>query len=91
MLANSLSGGLLVATAIPEYPPKSQLIEELLEKSRSNKAKNDQKRLDSYYERNFKEYFEFVEGTLRNKNETELSETEKGILKWLEKSRSKKK
>ncbi|KAH7440424.1 hypothetical protein KP509_04G106600 [Ceratopteris richardii] len=92
LLASSFSGALVAAslsTSIPEYPPKSQLIEELLERSRANKTKNDQKRLESYYERNFKEYFEFIEGTIKNKSD--LTDAEKGILKWLEKSRSKKK
>eukprot|EP00250_Pteridium_aquilinum_P005276 c15394_g1_i1 orf=72-488(+) len=93
LLASSLAGAFLVATSLdkspPEYPPKSQLIEKLLEKSRANKAKYDQERLDSYYNRNFKEYFEFLEGTIRNKSE--LTENEKDILKWLDKTRSKKK
>ncbi|KAI5078731.1 hypothetical protein GOP47_0006402 [Adiantum capillus-veneris] len=89
LLAISLSSAFLATTTIPEYPPKSQLIEQLLEKSRANKTKNNQKRLNSYYERNFKEYFEFVEGTLQNR--TDLSENEKDILKWLERTRSKKK
>lgn len=39
-------------------------------------------RLDSYYKRNYKDYFAFEEGTLRQKKE--LTETEKGILDWLD-------
>jgi hypothetical protein len=40
-------------------------------------------RLDDFYKRNYKEYFEFVEGSVRNKKE--LSEAEKGIVEWLAK------
>jgi hypothetical protein len=42
-------------------------------------------RLESYYKRNYKDYFEFVEGTLKEKKE--LSESEKGILDWLQKNK----
>ncbi|XP_038991117.1 L-type lectin-domain containing receptor kinase S.6-like [Hibiscus syriacus] len=41
------------------------------------------KRMEKYYRRNYKDYFEFVEGTLKGKKEQELSEAEKGILDWL--------
>lgn len=40
-------------------------------------------RLDSYYKRNYKDYFEFVEGSIKGKTEAELSESEKRILEWL--------
>lgn len=40
-------------------------------------------RLDSYYKRNYKDYFEFVEGSTKGKTEAELSESEKRILEWL--------
>lgn len=85
----AVAASLDIKPTTPEYPPKSPFIEQLLERSRANKAKNDQERLNSYYERNYKEYFEFLEGTIKNK--TELTETEKGILKWLDKTRSKNK
>lgn len=42
-------------------------------------------RLDNYYKRNYKDYFEFVEGSLSRKEE--LSESEKGILEWLQKNK----
>lgn len=42
-------------------------------------------RLDSYYKRNYKDYFEFVEGSLAGKEQ--LSESEKGILDWLQKNK----
>ena len=44
------------------------------------------KRLDSYYKRNYKDYFGLLEGTLKQKKE-QLSESEKGILEWLEKNK----
>ena len=39
-------------------------------------------RLDSYYKRNYKDYFEF-EGEYLKAKQGELSEAEKGILDWL--------
>lgn len=39
-------------------------------------------RLDSYYKRNYKDYFGLEEGALRQKKE--LTETEKSILDWLQ-------
>uniref|UniRef100_A0A0A0K7Q0 Uncharacterized protein n=1 Tax=Cucumis sativus TaxID=3659 RepID=A0A0A0K7Q0_CUCSA len=56
-----------------------------LKKSEENKEKNDKERLESYYKRNYKDYFEFVEGSVKNKNE--LSEAEKGIVEWLKRSK----
>jgi hypothetical protein len=67
----------------PAAAAKNELIQKLLERSRANKAKNDKERLDDFYKRNYKEYFEFVEGGVRNKKE--LSEAEKGIVEWLAK------
>uniref|UniRef100_A0A803R3P7 Uncharacterized protein n=1 Tax=Cannabis sativa TaxID=3483 RepID=A0A803R3P7_CANSA len=43
-------------------------------------------RMDSYYKRNYKDYFELVEGTMRGKD-GEISEAEKGILEWLQKNK----
>lgn len=43
-------------------------------------------RMDSYYKRNYKDYFEFEEGGLRAR-QGQLSEAEKGILDWLQKNR----
>lgn len=40
-------------------------------------------RLDNYYKRNYKDYFEFVEGGLTRKDEEQLSQAEKGIIDWL--------
>lgn len=42
-------------------------------------------RLDSYYKRNYKDYFGLLEGGLKEKED--LSEAEKGILEWLDKNK----
>lgn len=39
--------------------------------------------MENYYKRNYKDYFEFIEGTVKGKSEQELTEAEKGILDWL--------
>lgn len=44
-------------------------------------------RLDSYYKRNYKDYFEFVEGSLNGKEGQQLTESEKGILDWLKRNK----
>ncbi|CAM9004252.1 unnamed protein product [Rhodiola kirilowii] len=62
---------------------EDELFTEYLKKSEVNKAKNDKERLDSYYKRNYKDYFEFVEGSLEGKSEQQLTESEKGIRNWL--------
>ncbi|KAG9440597.1 hypothetical protein H6P81_020762 [Aristolochia fimbriata] len=70
------------AAAIPEVSDsRKALLEQYLKRSKENKAKNDKERLDDYYKRNYKDYFEFIEGSVQGK--TELSEAEKGILDWL--------
>ncbi|KAK5774475.1 hypothetical protein V6Z11_A12G021100 [Gossypium hirsutum] len=61
----------------------SKNLTEYLKKTEENKAKNDKERMENYYRRNYKDYFEFVEGTLKGKDEQQLSEAEKGILDWL--------
>lgn len=43
-------------------------------------------RQESYYKRNYKDYFELLEGSLKGKTE-QLSESEKGILEWLERNK----
>jgi len=64
-----------------EEAASNPLIQKLLESSRANKAAYDEARLQDYYKRNFKEYFEFVEGSVRNKQE--LTPAEKAIVEWL--------
>ncbi|XP_077233472.1 photosystem I reaction center subunit N [Tasmannia lanceolata] len=83
-----LSSFFLAASAveIPEAnDSKLALLQKYLKRSGENKIKNDKERLDSYYKRNYKDYFGFVEGSLKGK-EGELSESEKGILEWLQKN-----
>ncbi|KAJ0967693.1 hypothetical protein J5N97_024610 [Dioscorea zingiberensis] len=66
---------------------KKALLEEYLRRSRENKEKNDKERLDDYYKRNYKDYFELIEGTVKDKNEELLSESEKEIREWLKKNK----
>ncbi|KAG6554039.1 hypothetical protein Mapa_003954 [Marchantia paleacea] len=75
------------ATSDATAPAGNALIQKLLARSKANKEKNDKARLDDYYRRNYKEYFEFVEGTIRNKKKEELTEAEKGIIEWLAKNK----
>ncbi|XP_054779368.1 uncharacterized protein LOC129287203 [Prosopis cineraria] len=71
----------LVATSLPDS--RTLLLQKYLKKSEENREKNDKERLESYYKRNYKDYFELVEGSLRAKQQDKLSDTEKGILDWL--------
>ncbi|PIN14960.1 hypothetical protein CDL12_12404 [Handroanthus impetiginosus] len=70
------------ATALAIVDSRTELLNKYLKKSEENKAKNDKERLDSYYKRNYKDYFGLLEGDLRQKKD--LSESEKGIFQWLE-------
>ncbi|KAK9061364.1 hypothetical protein SSX86_018545 [Deinandra increscens subsp. villosa] len=76
--------GLLLSTVVAAaaIDSKTQLLEKYLKKSQENKTKNDKERLDSYYKRNYKDYFALDEGALRQKKD--LTEAEKGILEWLD-------
>uniref|UniRef100_A0A0D9ZCN7 Uncharacterized protein n=1 Tax=Oryza glumipatula TaxID=40148 RepID=A0A0D9ZCN7_9ORYZ len=74
--------------AIPEAgESRKALLQEYLKKSKENKEKNDKERLDDYYRRNYRDYFGLIEGPARQKNEDELTESEKGILEWLDKNK----
>ncbi|KAJ7946178.1 Photosystem I reaction centre subunit N [Quillaja saponaria] len=78
--------GLILSTAVAasQVPnSRTELLKKYLKKSEENKAKNDKERLDSSYRHNYKDYFDFVEGPLRAKKGP-LSESEKGILDWLQ-------
>ncbi|KDP44522.1 hypothetical protein JCGZ_16355 [Jatropha curcas] len=79
--------GIFFSTLVAAYPvatdSKTELLNKYLKKSEENKTKNDKERLDSYYKRNYKDYFDYVEGSLRGKKEQDLSESEKSILDWL--------
>jgi len=72
------------AAAEEENSKKNDLIERLLQKSKANKDKYAKERLDDYYKRNYKDYFEFVEGAV---NQGKLTEAEKDIMEWLRKNR----
>ncbi|KAL0403547.1 UNVERIFIED_CONTAM: hypothetical protein Sradi_1995500 [Sesamum radiatum] len=73
---------LLLSTTAFVADSRADLLNKYLKKSEENKAKNDKERLDSYYKRNYRDYFGVLEGDLKQKKE--LSESEKGILEWLE-------
>ncbi|XP_020238514.1 uncharacterized protein LOC109817610 [Cajanus cajan] len=82
--------GLLLSAAIAttQVPDsRTQLLKKYQKKSEENKEKNDKERLESYYKRNYKDYFELMEGTLKRKEDGQLSDTEKGILDWLQKNK----
>ncbi|KAK3233143.1 hypothetical protein CYMTET_56542 [Cymbomonas tetramitiformis] len=61
---------------------ESPLIQELLARSKANKAKYDKERLDDYNRRNFQDYFEFVAGSQTAAPENRSKEV-KAIEKWL--------
>ncbi|KAG6588719.1 hypothetical protein SDJN03_17284, partial [Cucurbita argyrosperma subsp. sororia] len=68
--------GLILSAAVAAaVDSRTDLLKRYLKKSEENKEKNDKERLESFYKRNYKDYFEFVEGSLKNKDE--LSEAEK--------------
>ncbi|KQK13376.1 uncharacterized protein LOC100834148 [Brachypodium distachyon] len=76
------------AAAIPEAgESRKALLQDYVKKSKENKEKNDKERLDDYYKRNYQDYFGFMEGSVREKKEEELTESEKGILAWLDKNK----
>ncbi|XP_011030314.1 PREDICTED: uncharacterized protein LOC105129792 [Populus euphratica] len=82
--------GVLLSTVVGVYSvndSRTELLKKYLKKSEDNKTKNDKERTDSYYKRNYKDYFDFVEGSLKGKNEQDLTESEKGILDWLKKNK----
>ncbi|XP_010556016.1 PREDICTED: uncharacterized protein LOC104825387 [Tarenaya hassleriana] len=74
---------LLSSSFLAAVNARDQLLQKYLKKSDENKAKNDKERLESYYKRNYKDYFEFVEGSIKGKREEELTQSEKSILDWL--------
>lgn len=65
-------------------PAESPFIQELLQRSRSNKEKYDKERLDSYYRRNYLDYFNFVDG---GSDRGTSQETKDKVKKWLEQNR----
>ncbi|GAA0173329.1 hypothetical protein LIER_26969 [Lithospermum erythrorhizon] len=77
-----LTASLIVALQVNDS--RTELLSKYLKKSEENKTKNDKERLESFYKRNYKDYFGLLEGTLRQKTEDQLTEAEKGILEWLD-------
>ncbi|XP_047092369.1 uncharacterized protein LOC124704178 isoform X3 [Lolium rigidum] len=76
------------AAAIPEASEsRKALLQDYVKRSKENKEKNDKERLDDFYKRNYKDYFGFMENSVREKKEEELTESEKGILAWLDKNK----
>uniref|UniRef100_A0A453HB67 Photosystem I reaction center subunit N, chloroplastic n=1 Tax=Aegilops tauschii subsp. strangulata TaxID=200361 RepID=A0A453HB67_AEGTS len=79
---------LVSAAAIPEASEsRKALLQDYVKRSKENKEKNDKERLDDFYKRNYKDYFGFMEGSVREKPVEELTESEKGILAWLDKNK----
>lgn len=87
LLISSSAVSLLATAATEATDSRTALLQKYLKKSEENKAKNDQERMNDYYKRNYKDYFGFVEGTLRAKDKELLSESERGILEWLDKNK----
>ncbi|XP_050209158.1 uncharacterized protein LOC126659881 [Mercurialis annua] len=78
--------GIFLSSLVAAYPvidSRTELLQKYLKKTEENKSKNDKERLDSYYKRNYQDYFNLVEGGLKGKKEEDLSESEKAILEWL--------
>uniref|UniRef100_A0ACD5X753 Uncharacterized protein n=1 Tax=Avena sativa TaxID=4498 RepID=A0ACD5X753_AVESA len=76
------------AAAVPEAgESRKALLQDYVKRSKENKEKNDKERLDDFYKRNYKDYFGFIEGSVREKKVEELTESEKGILAWLDKNK----
>lgn len=62
---------------------ENPLIQDLLAKTAANRDRRSKERLNDYYKRNFKEYFEFIEGS--NMDTLGISpETQKEIRQWLD-------
>ncbi|XP_020582938.1 uncharacterized protein LOC110026367 [Phalaenopsis equestris] len=79
----------LVATAVGPQGIDSMnaLLQEYRKRSIEKKPEYDKQRLDDYYNRNYKEYFELIEGFSKGKSEDLLSESEKGIREWLQRNK----
>ena len=65
----------------------SPFIQELLAKTAAKKDERTQERLNDYYKRNFKDYFEFEAGSIRAGKARGISdESQQAILQWLERN-----
>ncbi|EFJ29674.1 hypothetical protein SELMODRAFT_410384 [Selaginella moellendorffii] len=59
----ALNSSCAAAAILPQGPPpaeKNEFVQKLLERSKANKEKNDRERLESYYKRNYTDYFEYI-------------------------------
>ncbi|PNW86429.1 hypothetical protein CHLRE_02g086100v5 [Chlamydomonas reinhardtii] len=66
----------------------SPFVQELLKRSNENRERYQKERLQDYYRRNFKEYFEFEGSTAKVGKARGLSpETQQAIAKWLEENK----
>eukprot|EP00195_Chlamydomonas_chlamydogama_P006646 CAMPEP_0202903854 /NCGR_PEP_ID=MMETSP1392-20130828/26679_1 /ASSEMBLY_ACC=CAM_ASM_000868 /TAXON_ID=225041 /ORGANISM="Chlamydomonas chlamydogama, Strain SAG 11-48b" /LENGTH=132 /DNA_ID=CAMNT_0049591201 /DNA_START=19 /DNA_END=417 /DNA_ORIENTATION=+ len=82
------------ASARLELPNKevdndtSPFVQELLRRTQEKKEERYQQRLQDYYKRNFKEYFEFEAGSVKTGRARGISaNTQQEILKWLEENK----
>ncbi|KNA17257.1 hypothetical protein SOVF_081670 [Spinacia oleracea] len=87
LLISSTAASLLAVATTEANDSQTALLQKYLKKSEENKEKNDKARMDDYYKRNYKDYFGFVEGPLRSKDKDQLSDSERGILEWLDKNK----
>ena len=68
----------------------SPFIQELLQKTDEKREERKKERLNDYYRRNYKDYFEFMDGSNMNNSGIDR-ETQKEIKAWLEENVEKKK
>ncbi|KAK9690513.1 hypothetical protein RND81_09G133500 [Saponaria officinalis] len=87
LLSSTVTTLFAAAVVVDTSDSRTALLQKYLKKSEENKEKNDKERVENYYKRNYKDYFGFVEGTLRAKDKDQLSESERGILEWLDKNK----
>lgn len=66
------------------------LIADLLAKSKANKERYDKERLDSYYRRNYQDYFNFQRSSIEAGTVRGMSkELQQEILEWIRKNEKK--
>lgn len=66
----------------------SPFVQSLLKRTEENRDKYAKERLQDYYKRNFKEYFEFESSNAKVGRARGLSpETQEAIAQWLEKNK----
>eukprot|EP00898_Chlorokybus_atmophyticus_P004594 jgi/Chlat1/5135/Chrsp33S05129 len=85
LLASSPGQALAAKNPVEDNAGK-ELIQGMLERSKANKEKYDKERLDSFYRRNYTDYFDFA---TRGRKEGEGSASQDAMLKWLNANRGK--